>query len=453
MSEIKNINLKKFVRKKYIEVINYLYSLQRFGIKLGLQNIEKLLKLFQNPERNFISVHVAGTNGKGSTSSFIASILKASGYKVGLYTSPHLVDFTERIRINGVPISREKVVEYVKFLQSEIDLLKATFFEVTTAIAFKYFADEKVDFAVIETGLGGRLDSTNVILPAVSVITTVSYDHMNILGDTIEEIAFEKAGIIKERTPCITGCDGKALDVIKKIANERNSKLIIADEISKIVLKEFDEYKVKFDLKTGKNFYVDLVAGVAGKFQTRNAQLAVLTFELLSELGFVDYKMENIYEGLLKVREFSGLRARLEVLKPLSNHHQKPKIVIDVAHNYPAINQLITELEIFKRNRLLLLFGVMQDKEYEKMIKKLSEVVDFAVATQPKIGRALDAKIISKIFQQNGVNSVHIQDSDKAFDFIVNESKEGDLILITGSHYLAGEIIAHIERRKIECLI
>ncbi|MFN3135763.1 MAG: glutamate ligase domain-containing protein, partial [Candidatus Kryptonium sp.] len=219
------------------------------------------------------------------------------------------------------------------------------------------------------------------------------------------------------------------------------------------VLKEADEHNVKFDLKTGKNSYVDLVAGVAGKFQIRNAQLAVLTFELLSELGFVDYKIENIYEGLLKVREFSGLRARLEVLKPLSNHHQKPKIVIDVAHNYPAINQLITELEVFKRNRLLLLFGVMQDKEYEKMIKKLSEVVDFAVATQPKIGRALDAQIISKIFQQNGVDSVHIQDSDKAFDFIVNESKEGDLILITGSHYLAGEIIAHIEGRKIECLI
>ncbi|CUS89119.1 Mur ligase family, glutamate ligase domain, partial [Candidatus Kryptonium thompsonii] len=181
--------------------------------------------------------------------------------------------------------------------------------------------------------------------------------------------------------------------------------------------------------------------------------LAVLTFELLLDLGFVNYKPENLYEGLLKVKEFSGLRARLEVLKPLSNYHQKPKIVIDVAHNYPAINQLVTELEVFKRNRLLLLFGVMRDKEYEKMIKKLSEVTDFAVATQPKIGRALDAKMISEIFKQNGVNSVYIYDSDKAFDFIVNESKEGDLILVTGSHYLAGEIIAHIEKRKIECLI
>ncbi|CUS80430.1 folylpolyglutamate synthase/dihydrofolate synthase, partial [Candidatus Kryptonium thompsonii] len=298
---------------------------------------------------------------------------------------------------------REKVVEYVKSLQNEIDLLKATFFEVTTAIAFKHFADEKVDFAVIEVGLGGRLDSTNIILPAVSVITTVSYDHMNILGDTIEEIAFEKAGIIKEGIPCITGCDGEALEVIRKVANEKNSKLIIADEISKIMFKESDEYKVKFDLKTGKNYYVDLVAGVPGKFQTRNAQLAVLTFELLSDLGFANYKPENLYEGLLKVKEFSGLKARLEVLKPLSNYHQKPKIVIDVAHNYPAINQLVTELEVFKRNRLLLLFGVMRDKEYEKMIKKLSEVTDFAVATQPKIGRALDAKMISEIFKQMGL--------------------------------------------------
>ncbi len=441
------------MRQGYLEVINYLYSLQRFGIKFGLQNIEKLLKFFQNPEKNFISVHIAGTNGKGSTSSFIASILKASGYKVGLYTSPHLVDFTERIRINGIPISREKVVEYVKSLQTEIDLLKATFFEVTTAVAFKHFADERVDIAVIETGLGGRLDSTNIISPAVSVITTVSYDHMDVLGDTIEEIAFEKAGIIKEKTPCITGCDGKALEVIKKVADEKNSKLVVADNVSRVVFKEADEHKVKFDLETGKNHYIDLTAGVAGKFQTRNAQLAVLTFELLSELGFVSYKTENVYEGLLKVKEFSGLRGRLEVLKPLTNYHKNPKIVIDVAHNYPAVSQLVTELEIFKRNRLLLLFGVMRDKEYEKMIKKLSEVADFAVATQPKIGRALDAKIISEIFKQNGVNSVYIQDSDKAFDFIVNESKEGDLILITGSHYLAGEIIAHIEKRKIECLI
>jgi dihydrofolate synthase/folylpolyglutamate synthase len=215
-------------QQKYLEVINYLYSLQRFGIKLGLHNIERLLKLLQNPEEKFTSIHIAGTNGKGSTSSFIASILSSSGYKVGLYTSPHLVDFTERIRINGAPISRERVVEYVEILRDEINLLRATFFEVTTAIAFKYFADEKVDFAVVEVGLGGRLDSTNVIKPAVSVITTVSFDHMDVLGEAIEQIAFEKAGIIKEGVPSVTGCeDEKALDVIKKVANEKKSELVV----------------------------------------------------------------------------------------------------------------------------------------------------------------------------------------------------------------------------------
>lgn len=441
------------MKREYIETINYLYSLQRFGIKLGLQNIERLIKLLQNPERKFASIHVAGTNGKGSTSSFIASILKASGYKVGLYTSPHLVDFTERIKINGIPIPKERVVEYVKILQDEIDTLKATFFEATTAIAFKYFADEKVDFAVVEVGLGGRLDSTNVIMPAVSVITTISYDHIDVLGDTLEKIALEKAGIIKEGIPCITGCDDeKALNVIKKVSEEKKSKLIIADEVSSVKIKEIAENSLRFDLKTGKRFYPNLIAGVSGKFQAKNLQLSILTYELLSELGLVNFKMESVYDGILNVREFSGLKGRFEFLS-LSNYSQKPKIIIDVAHNYPAIDQLVSELEIFKRNKLLILFGVMRDKEYEKMIQKLSEVADFAVATQPKIGRALEAKMIYEIFKQNGVDSTYIQDSDKAFDFIMSKASEGDLVLITGSHYLVGEVIAHIEKRKIECLI
>jgi len=438
------------VRKDYIEAINYLYSLQRFGIKLGLHNIKRLLKLLQNPEREFISIHIAGTNGKGSTSSFIASILSANGYKVGLYTSPHLVDFTERIKINGIPIPREKVVEYVKILRDEINTLKATFFETTTAIAFRYFADEKVDFAVVEVGLGGRLDSTNVIQPAVSVITNISYDHMDVLGETIEQIASEKAGIIKTKTPCITGCeDEKALSVIKKVAEENRSELIIAGEVSEVKIKEANEDSIKFDLKTPKNFYNDLTTGVAGKFQSKNAQLSVLTFEKLSELGFAEYKKECVYEGLLKVRELSGLRGRLEIL----NKNEKPKIIIDVAHNYPAICQLVSELENFKGKSFLVLFGVMKDKEYEKMIKKLSEIATFAVGTQPKIGRALDAKTISTIFKENGVESTWIQDSDKAFDFILGKADEDDIVLITGSHYLVGEIIAHVEKRKIERLI
>lgn len=435
-------------QQRYLEVINYLYSLQRFGIKLGLHNIERLLKLLQNPEEKFTSIHIAGTNGKGSTSSFIASILSSSGYKVGLYTSPHLVDFTERIRINGAPISRERVVEYVEILRDEINLLRATFFEVTTAIAFKYFADEKVDFAVVEVGLGGRLDSTNVIKPAVSVITTVSFDHMDVLGEAIEQIAFEKAGIIKEGIPCVTGCeDEKALDVIKKVANEKKSELVVLDEVAKFELKEIDEKGVKFDLKTRSNFYSDLVAGVGGSFQVRNSSLSVLAYEKLCDLGLAKFKSDFVYDGLLNVVKFSGLRGRLEILK------EKPKVVADVAHNYPAICQLASELGNFKRKRTLVLFGVMKDKEYEKMIKKLSEVADFAVAAQPKIGRALNCKAIAEIFKRNNVEAIEIPDSDKAYDFILDEAGEDDLILVTGSHYLVGEVIAHIERRKIEILI
>jgi dihydrofolate synthase/folylpolyglutamate synthase len=333
-------------------------------------------------------------------------------------------------------------------LRDEINLLRATFFEVTTAIAFKYFADEKVDFAVVEVGLGGRLDSTNVIKPAVSVITTVSFDHMDVLGEAIEQIAFEKAGIIKEGVPSVTGCeDEKALDVIKKVANEKKSELVVLDEVAKFELKEIDEKSVKYDLKTRSNFYSDLVAGVGGSFQVRNSSLSVLAYEKLCDLGLAKFKSDFVYDGLLNVVKFSGLRGRLEILK------EKPKVVADVAHNYPAICQLVSELGNFKRKRTLVLFGVMKDKEYEKMIKKLSEVVDFAVATQPKIGRALNCKTIAEIFKRNNVEAIEISDSDKAYDFILDEAGEDDLILVTGSHYLVGEVIAHIERRKIEILI
>lgn len=185
----------------------------------------------------------------------------------------------------------------------------------------------------------------------------------------------------------------------------------------------------------------------------KNAQLSVLTYEKLSELGLVNFDKRNVYDGVLKVRQFTGLRGRLEILNNSFNWQNKPKIILDVAHNYPAICQLVKELENFKRRRLYVLFGVMKDKEYEKMIKKLSEIAHFAVATQPKIGRALDAKTISEIFKLNGVESIYIPDSDKAFDFIFNKAEPEDMILITGSHYLAGEIIAYIEKRKIECLI
>jgi dihydrofolate synthase/folylpolyglutamate synthase len=203
--------------QEYKNTLNFLFGLQKFGMKFGLENIKHLLDFLENPETNYPTVHIAGTNGKGSTAAMIASILTASGYKTGLYTSPHLIDFTERIRIDGKPISSKEVVIYGKKLKSQIQKSKATFFEATTAIAFQYFSDKNVDVALIETGLGGRLDATNVIKPELSIITTIGMDHSEQLGNTIQSIASEKAGIIKSRTPCITSVkNASALKIIKQ---------------------------------------------------------------------------------------------------------------------------------------------------------------------------------------------------------------------------------------------
>ena len=432
----------------YKSALNFLYSLKDFGVKLGLENIKSLLKFLGNPEKRFTSIHIAGTNGKGSTASFIASILKEAGFKVALYTSPHLVDFTERIRINGKPVDRETIARYTSEIKDKVENLRATFFEATTAIAFKYFADENVDFAVIETGLGGRLDSTNVIKPAVSVITDVSYDHMNVLGSSIEKIAFEKGGIIKPGVPCLTGCETKeALDVLEKIALQNNAELVNINTKAKFQIENLTKRSVSVKLETEKHRYGKLEIGLAGKFQIKNAIMATLTYEKLSEIGYFKHKAGAIGLGLKNVVKNSGIRARFELFK------EKPDIVIDVAHNHPAVKRIVQELEIFDRKTTYVLFGVMSDKEYEKMISEISKIADFAVGVKPKIDRALDSEVISAVFRSNGVDSIAIGDSVEAFNYLLDKADEDDLILVIGSHYLAGEVIASLEGEKIEFVI
>ncbi len=264
----------------YSETVNYLYNLQKYGIKFGLDNISRLMSALDNPHTSFLSVHVAGTNGKGSTSAIIASILKTAGFKVGLFTSPHIISFTERIRVNGEEITENEVIELaeeIKDIVVHLGDFSPTFFEVVTAMALLYFKRKKVDIAVIEVGMGGRLDATNIITPEISIITNISYDHKEFLGDTLKEIAHEKAGIIKKGVPVVASYqESEAMKVIEQKAIEKNSELYIYGRDFSSVLKRNDSSGICFDYSSGDSFTInDLVLPLAGEHQMQNASVAI----------------------------------------------------------------------------------------------------------------------------------------------------------------------------------
>ena len=423
--------------QEYKNTLNYLFGLQKFGMKFGLENIKHLLDFLENPEKNYPTVHIAGTNGKGSTAAMIASILTASGYKTGLYTSPHLVDFTERIRIDGKPISSKEVVIYGKKLKSQIQKTKATFFEATTAIAFQYFSDKNVDVALIETGLGGRLDATNVIKPELSIITTIGMDHSEQLGNTIQSIAAEKAGIIKSRTPCLTSVkNASALKKIKSIAKDNNSPLIEVSKYAKlkVISNEIDSLNVSLqvdDLKL-RNVKVDLV----GSYQIDNIKLAVSAVKLLRENSkFYKVNKQTIVEGLRDVRKNTGLRCRFEMLSA------SPIIIGDVAHNPQGFEALSKSLVDAGLHDVIAVFGIMEDKDTDSVLPYLMKASKLVVACQPKINRALKSRIIvEKLHKQEFpcINGISVQHS---IEIAKSRAQDGDTLLICGSHYVLAEAV------------
>jgi dihydrofolate synthase/folylpolyglutamate synthase len=428
--------------QEYKNTLNFLFGLQKFGMKFGLENIKHLLDFLENPETNYPTVHIAGTNGKGSTAAMIASILTASGYKTGLYTSPHLIDFTERIRIDGKPISSKEVVIYGKKLKSQIQKSKATFFEATTAIAFQYFSDKNVDVALIETGLGGRLDATNVIKPELSIITTIGMDHSEQLGNTIQSIASEKAGIIKSRTPCITSVkNASALKIIKSIAKDNNSPLIEVSKYAKlkVISNEIDSLNVSLqvdDLKL-RNVKVDLV----GSYQRDNIKLAVTAVKLLRENSkFYKVSKQTIVEGLRDVRKNTGLRCRFEMLSA------SPIIICDVAHNPQGFEVLSKSLIDAGLHDVIAVFGIMEDKDADSVLPYLMKASKLVVACQPKIKRALKSQIIvEKLHKQefpciNGISVPH------SIEIAKSRAQDGDTMLICGSHYVLAEAILFLNK-------
>lgn len=419
------------------EHLRFLYNLQYFGIKLGLRNIRSLLTSLDHPERRFPSIHVAGTNGKGSTSAMIASMLTASGYRTGLYTSPHLVNFMERIRIDGEPVPAELVSEYTQFLKPSIRKLKATFFEATTAIAFQYFAEREVDVAVVETGLGGRFDATNVVTPLVSVITNIGIEHTEHLGRTHARIAFEKGGIIKPAVPCFTDTTNPvALRTLERIARSKRSPFYRSREVSWPSIRHQSLQGTVVDLQTEHASYKNLSISLAGAHQVRNAQLAVLSTEYLrSTKGFTGISASKIKKGLGGIQRLSGLRGRLDIL------NMRPIVIADVAHNPDGIMTLVRSLKEIGVHQVVAVFGAMKDKDYNQMTAELLPISRCVVAVQPRTDRALDGSRIAKAVHERQSKALLGKSVENGLSLAMNEVREGEPILVVGSHYVVGEVM------------
>lgn len=423
----------------YTEALNYIYDLTKYGIKLGLKNINYLLYLLGEPHKKLKVIHVAGTNGKGSTCSLISSILQSDGYKVGLYTSPHLVDFTERIEINRKPIDRKKVSELLERIKPYIEKVAnspsyghPTFFEVITSMAFLYFYEEQIDFLVLEVGLGGRLDATNVCEPLISVITHIDYDHMDKLGNSLEEIAREKGGIIKPRGIVISSKQyEEAYNEIKKIANEKNSLVYSTGrEISYKIVKS-DIKGVIFDLKGIYHNYKNLHTPLLGRHQVDNATTAIIATEALKIRG-VNISENAIRIGLEKVK-WTG---RLEIIQ------NNPTLILDGAHNPSGIRIVRQALkEIFSYHRLILVLASFADKDYKKMIQIIAPKADLIITTKTMSPRAATSQIIAKeaakYIEQNKI--IVTENIPQAINCALSNSKRDDLICITGSLYTVGE--------------
>jgi dihydrofolate synthase / folylpolyglutamate synthase len=423
------------VKKSYDTCLETLFSLRRFGIILGLDVIENILRKLGDPQNNFKTIHVAGTNGKGSIASTLATILLHSGFRVGLYTSPHLVRFNERICINNLPVSDEDVVaayEAVKAVHQ--GTREPTFFEFSTAMAFYEFDRHNVDWAVIETGMGGRLDATNIISPDLAVITNISLEHKLYLGKTISEITREKGGIIKQGVPVVTGVTQKhAVSVLKSIAESQSAPLFCFK----------DAFRVRKTSDTTFNYYGiehvwrDLHTGLSGRHQVYNAALVLAACEILNKNG-LNLTLTNIQYGLEK-NKWPG---RLEIVSAT------PLILLDGAHNFIAARYLARYLsENLSQRNITLIIGILDDKPFKTMLKDLLPLCKKAILTRPKIDRALAPEKLYAVAKEMISDIRIIPDVDKAILHAVKNASPDDAVCIAGSLYVVGEAKEFFEKR------
>lgn len=422
----------------YNEALNYIHESHKFGVRLGLDNIKKLLELLGNPQENLKIIHVAGTNGKGSTCSFISSILKESGYKVGLYTSPFLETFTERIRVDGENIPEEEVAKIVALIKEKIEIMVKdgysypTEFEIVTAMAFYYYNQKEVDFVALEVGLGGRYDATNVIdKPLASVITSISLDHTGILGDTLAKIAFEKGGIIKEGCPTIVYPQNKEAEkVIKNICDEVKSTYIECN-FKDINIKESNINFQKYDCIIGGKEYKDLEIELIGDHQVNNSVLALNVINYINSKENLNINEESIRRGL-KETKWPG---RIEKIK------EEPMVIIDGAHNEEGATSLANSIDkYFEDKNKILVIGMLEDKDISSVLDLLIPRFNKVITTTPDNPRAIDAnKLTEKIEKYN----VEVECKSKIEDAVKGALKvasKNDVIICAGSLYMIGNI-------------
>ena len=425
----------------YQQTIDYLFSrlpmFSRIGaaaFKKELTNTITLCKHLGDPHQKFKSIHIAGTNGKGSVSHMLAAILQTAGYKVGLYTSPHLKDFRERIRVNGEMIKEKFVMDFTKDMQSLIEEMEPSFFEITVAMAFDYFAKEKVDLAVVEVGLGGRFDSTNIITPELSVITNIGWDHMNILGDSLEKIAFEKAGIIKEKIPVVIGETlPETKPIFEKIASEKNTRIHFAKENRNVLAWEWQKHELVVEVAEKgkadhKKFHLDL----PGLYQIKNLLTVLEACSVLKELKY-DLGDVHIRAGLQKTKKITGLHGRWEII------HEHPTVVLDVGHNEDGIKQIIQHIELTRLHELHIIIGLVKDKEVDKVLSLLPHAAHFYF-TQAQIPRALPAETLQSIAKSHGMVGEVFPDVNSALKTARSKAHKDDLLLVCGSVFLVGEV-------------
>ena len=402
----------------FSETLESLYILNRRGVKLGLNHIKRFLHHLENPQSELNIIHVAGTNGKGSTCAYIESILRSSGYNVGLYTSPHLIKFNERIRINNIPIEDEEIVDFMIDSESIIENIQSTFFETTTAMAFNYFKKNNVDFAIIETGLGGRLDATNIVDPILTILTPISMDHMDILGDTIEEIASEKAGIIKKGVPVITARQiDKVMSILNKVAIEKETKILFSQS-TKIIKTTFDHTYFKI----GEN---DYKIPLLGTHQTQNASLAV------SAIKNILPKIQN--NKICKGLEKTSWPGRLQLISE--------RMYYDVSHNAAGINLTLSTIRIlFPKNNLYGIFGFKKDNNIEIIAKVIDKQFKNIFTINDDKGYLIQSVDLSKKLKNFNVESKPLESIRSGINIIKKLNDESGITLIFGSHYIAEDI-------------
>ena len=411
--------------------LNKLFALNIFGVKLGLDNTINFLEHLGNPQQMLKTFHIAGSNGKGSTASFISSILQECGYKTGLYTSPHFVKFNERIIINGKQIEDKYIAQFVEEYEDYIYNNKLTFFEVTTAMAFKYFYENKTDYCVIETGLGGRLDATNVLSPLAVVITSISFEHTNVLGNTIKEITGEKAAIIKPKAKVFIGkLIDEAENLIEDKCTEQNTELYKLNDY-------INEHKEYVELYTDEIELDDWTMPLKGRYQKYNAALAGLA---VSKTLFID-DTKKIRAGIKNVISNTGIQGRYEYF------HKEPFVIFDSAHNAEGVSNFLSEFRIEKDkyNNCSLLFGVMKDKSINEMLSLLNPVFDNLYLTNINYERAAKASELLDYCKQLGIKAAIV---DSAVEFVSNflSQNKKDCLVVLGSMYLLGEIKAGLLR-------